>query len=408
MAYVFVADDFTGASDTLATLARGGMRARLFRDLPAIADLAGIEAWGIATDARSLGRDAILALARRIGAGLAAMAPAFLHLKICSTFDSGPETGNIALLAQTVAKVAGIADIAVLGGQPSLGRYAVFANLFARGPDGQVHRIDRHPVMAAHPVTPMHEADLIRHLAGLGLDGLHHVPRGQRGGAFPRFYDALDQADVEAAGRDLLAARRPVMVMGASSVAEGWLAARPARPPGPPVVRRTKGPVLGFAGSRSSLTTAQVAAADGLARLPVNPADMMADGPERARALDWARVRLARGQHCLLYLTAEASGGISPAALARSSAVFVRQVLDSAGTRALVVAGGDTSSAIVNALSPDWLDYAADLCPGVSVLHASIGGVEMPMVLKGGQMGGTDFFERAIAAMAAGPDQTGA
>jgi len=400
VAYVFVADDFTGASDTLATLARGGMRARLFRDLPAIADLDGIEAWGIATDARSLGRDAIHALAQRLGAGLAVMAPGFLHLKICSTFDSGPDIGNIAVLVQALARAAGIADIAVLGGQPSLGRFAVFATLFARGPDGQVHRIDRHPVMSAHPVTPMHEADLIRHLAALGLGGLHLVPRGQRGGAFPRFYDALDQADVEAAARDLLATGRHVLVMGASSVAEGWLAAHPRRPPGLPAVQSVTGPVLAFAGSRSSLTTAQVGAADALARLPVNPADMMADGPGRARALDWALVRLARGQHCLLYLTTEDSGAISPAALAKSSAVFVRQALEGADVGGLVVAGGDTSSAIVNALSPDWLEYATDICPGVPVMRARISGKDMAMALKGGQMGGADFFARAIATMA--------
>lgn len=116
MGYVFVADDFTGASDTLATLARGGYRARLFRDLPSPADLAGIEAWGIATPARALGRQDMAALAARIGAGLRRFAPGFLHLKICSTFDSGPEIGNIALLAQTLADAVGIADIAVLGG----------------------------------------------------------------------------------------------------------------------------------------------------------------------------------------------------------------------------------------------------------------------------------------------------
>ena len=54
MAYVFIADDFTGASDTLATLSRGGLRARLFRDVPSKADIVGLDAWGIATDARAL------------------------------------------------------------------------------------------------------------------------------------------------------------------------------------------------------------------------------------------------------------------------------------------------------------------------------------------------------------------
>lgn len=399
MAYVFLADDFTGASDTLATLARGGYRARLFRDLPVPADLAGIEAWGIATHARSLGRGDMAALAARIGAGLRRFAPRFLHLKICSTFDSGPEIGNIALLAQGLADAVGIADIAVLGGQPSLGRHAVFGTLFARGPDGRIHRIDRHPVMSMHPVTPMHEADLIRHLAVLGLNDLHHVPRGVGGGPFPRFYDALEQSDVVAAGQDLLASDRRLLVMGASSVAEGWLAAQAPRPRLVPAVAQSAGPILCFAGSRSSLTTAQIGAAERLARLPINPADVMAGGPGLTAAEGWARDRLARGQDCLLYLTAEASGGIAPADLATASAGLVLRVLSGGVTGGLVVAGGDTSSAIVNALAPDWLDYAADLCPGVSILQARIGGRSMALALKGGQMGGPGFFAQAIAAM---------
>jgi uncharacterized protein YgbK (DUF1537 family) len=60
--------------------------------------------------------------------------------------------------------------VAIVGGQPNLGRYCVFANLFAAvSSGGSVVRIDRHPTMRAHPVTPMHEADLRVHLAAQGL-----------------------------------------------------------------------------------------------------------------------------------------------------------------------------------------------------------------------------------------------
>ncbi|AMY70999.1 four-carbon acid sugar kinase family protein [Frigidibacter albus] len=236
------------------------------------------------------------ALAERIGAGLAAFAPGFVHVKICSTFDSGAEIGNVAVLVQGLAEALGIADIAVLAGQPSLGRYGVFGTLFARGPDGQVHRIDRHPVMAVHPVTPMHEADLGRHLAALGLHSLHKVGRGQAGGAFPRLYDLLDQGDVAQAGTDLAAAGRPLVVMGASSVAEAWLAAQPARPQTPPPRPATSGPIFAFAGSRSSLTTAQVGAAQGLARLPITPVALMQGGADLHAARDWALEWLSRGR----------------------------------------------------------------------------------------------------------------
>ena len=181
MAYVFIADDFTGASDTLATLSRGGLRARLFRDVPAKADVIGLDAWGIATEARALGHTEIDLLAARIGRGIAAFAPAFVHVKICSTFDSSLEHGNIARWALGLADATGVRDIAVIGGQPSLGRYAAFGTLFARAPDGAIHRIDRHPIMSCHPVTPMHEADLLRRAKGGDRAMVGHIQRHQRG-----------------------------------------------------------------------------------------------------------------------------------------------------------------------------------------------------------------------------------
>lgn len=398
MAYVFIADDFTGASDTLATLARAGLKARLFRDLPTPDDLVGLEAWGIATPARALDRKSMIALGQRLGKGIADFSPDFLHLKICSTFDSSPGIGNFVLMAQILSDALGIADIAVIGGQPSLGRHAIFGTLFARGPDGRVHRIDRHPVMSIHPVTPMLDADMLRHLEALGLHGLHLVLRGMAGDAFPRYYDALDQSDVEAAGRDLHSGTNRCLVIGASSVAEAWLASRGyTATVSPPHIPINGGPILAFAGSRSSLTTAQIAAAESYNRLPINPADMVAKDSRFAEAQDWAVERLARHENCIIFLTADHAGPISPADLAEASAEFVTQLIEKAQPGALVVAGGDTSSAIIGRLAPAWLDFAGMLCPGVPILRSGGATGELPLALKGGQMGALDFFDQARA-----------
>lgn len=400
MAYVFVADDFTGASDTLATLARSGLRARLFRDMPRPEACAGLDAWGIATQARALDRKAVAALGQRLGRMIALQDPDFLHLKICSTFDSSPEIGNFAVLAKALSDATGIRDIAVIGGQPSLGRYAVFGTLFARGPDGKVHRIDRHPVMAAHPVTPMSEADMLRHLDTLGLHGLARVPCGARGAGFPRYYDALDQSDVEAAGCDLLTIPGRRLVIGASSVAEGWIAAKGLVPQASTaVIPSQSGPILAFAGSRSSVTTVQIAEARSYARLPITPATMMSGGTNLAAARAWAHERLARGESCILFLTADHAEAITPATLAEASAGFVADLIGASRLGGLVVAGGDTSSAIVNRLAPEWLDYAGTLCPGVPVLHGRLPNGDLPLALKGGQMGPTDFFDQARAVL---------
>jgi len=396
MSYVFVADDFTGASDTLATLARAGMRTRLFSDVPRSDEVRELDAWGIATEARSLDKEGITALARRIGAGLFAHRPDFLHVKICSTFDSSDTIGNIALLVRGLSDAIGVPDIAVIAGQPSLGRHAVFGTLFAKGPDGCMYRIDRHPVMAAHPVTPMVEADMSLHLARLGLPDLERVNRCGKGHTFPRIYDILDQEDVTAAGQDLDATGRRLVVMGASSVAEAWLAVQSSRPPGsfkPPVA---EGPIFAFAGSRSSVTTSQIAAAASMPCLPLDPVDLMSGNGTFRNALEWSSERLQRGQDCLLYLTAESAGQTVPAALAHRSAELINKVA-AQGVGGLIVAGGDTSSAIVKQLEPQWLDYAGDVCAGVPILRARLRTGDLPLIMKGGQMGPAHFFQAAVA-----------
>ncbi|WP_347920087.1 four-carbon acid sugar kinase family protein [Paracoccus marcusii] len=400
MSYVFVADDFTGASDTLATLSRIGLRARLFRDVPSVEDVAELDAWGIATPARSLGRTAIEQLGQRIGKGLAAHVPNLVHVKVCSTFDSGPDLGNIAAFSQAIAKQTGIPDIAVVGGQPSLGRYAVFGTLFARGPDNAIHRIDRHPVMSKHPVTPMTEADLIRHLGRLGLDGLYYVGRCQQGQDFPRFYDVLEQADLNTIGRDLKACARSLVVMGPSSVAEAWFAGHVGEHISFPTAAVPSGrPIFAFAGSRSSVTTAQIGAARMLACLPIDPRNMIEKGSVAREAFNWVKDRLERRQNVIVYLTAEGSGTITPGTLALVSAEFVKRVVYECRPGGLIVAGGDTASAIVNAVAPDWLDYADEICAGVPVLRSKVNGADLSLALKGGQMGNTDFFETAIRAL---------
>src|SRR4030095_8679922 len=88
-----------------------------------------------------------------------------VHYKVCSTFDSSPSIGSIGRVMDLSRASFGPGAVPVVAATPALGRYCAFGNLFARsGTDGLVYRIDRHPIMSVHPVTPMHEADLVRHL----------------------------------------------------------------------------------------------------------------------------------------------------------------------------------------------------------------------------------------------------
>src|SRR5690606_23889774 len=88
-----------------------------------------------------------------------------VHYKVCSTFDSSPAIGSIGRAGEVGLDVFDAAAVPIVAGAPSLGRYCVFGNLFARcGAAPEVHRLDRHPTMRRHPVTPMNEADLRLHL----------------------------------------------------------------------------------------------------------------------------------------------------------------------------------------------------------------------------------------------------
>jgi uncharacterized protein YgbK (DUF1537 family) len=244
-------DDFTGATDTLAVLTQAGLRAMLFlgvpgeRQLARAADVLGgaLDAVGIAGAARSMPPPMIARELEPVGAFFARLAPPVLHYKVCSTFDSAPAIGSIGTAVRALRPHVANPLVAIVGGQPSLGRYCAFSNLFAAaGRGGAVERLDRHPTMRQHPTTPMHEADLRRHLGLQGLDpigALHYPLYGEPAAAQDAALQALlarrpaavlldlaDAAHLAPVGRllwDRAQAAR-LLAVGASSVAQALVA----------------------------------------------------------------------------------------------------------------------------------------------------------------------------------------
>ncbi|RCV88624.1 four-carbon acid sugar kinase family protein [Billgrantia montanilacus] len=396
MRYVFVADDFTGASDTLATLSRAGLRTRLYLAPPTLAEVRDLDAFGIATAARSMEQDALAATMGHLAEALKPHAPEVIHLKVCSTFDSSIEVGNIATAMNALTKGLGPATTVILGGQPSLGRYCLFGNLFAKGGDGNVHRIDRHPVMRDHPVTPMREADLRRHFAALGLPNLalFDLLALRSGGILPGnpvLCDVLDESDLQLLKDRLKHSPFPQLWVGSSSVAETcFLEASP-----PQLPDTLPGPLLVFVGSRSPMTAAQVAAATGFAKVII-PASSLAHQPDELyRQL---RELLASGRHVLAVLDEDLGHGLSPAGMAQRSADLLARLMAEHGAGTVLVAGGDTSSLAIHALAPRSIDYTGQLSPGVAICCAHFAdGSRLPVILKGGQMGEVDLFSKIRA-----------
>lgn len=426
-------DDFTGATDTLAEISQAGLRAMLFLGVPtkearvaAARALGGpLEAVGIAGATRSMAPAALRDELEPAGAFFAALGSPVLHYKVCSTFDSSTNVGSIAAAVQVLRRHVRNRLVPIVGGQPSLGRYCAFSNLFAAaGRGGVVERLDRHPTMRNHPVTPMQEADLRRHLELQGLApiaALHYpayeLPPDAQSGALLAIaasnpaavlFDVSSAAQLPAVGRLLWqqALRERLLAVGPSSVAQALIAhwradgESGAGPVPPAVLARAEGPVLVFAGSLSPVTARQVRCARSFERIAL--------GPEALTPAAAARIAgvLGAGRNVLAFTAPQDDAPPSQPTgeVARRCAQFLRDiVLDQArGSRPLRrigIAGGDTSSLAVQALGLWGLSYRGQLGAGVTVsrTHSDVPAVDgLELMLKGGQMGGEDVFEQLL------------
>ncbi len=169
---LFYGDDFTGASDNAAQYARHGLLTRLYFSNPGFDVLrqASLECdvVGVAGTARSLDTHAMTAELLPVLQDFSRLAVPLVQYKCCSTFDSSPHTGSLGHAIHLMRQVWPESFVPVHAAAPEFGRYTLFGNHFARAGQ-QVFRLDRHPVMSVHPVTPMHEADLKAVLSAQGF-----------------------------------------------------------------------------------------------------------------------------------------------------------------------------------------------------------------------------------------------
>lgn len=430
--YAWYGDDFTGASDTLATLAAAGRRALLFLGVPSAAQRAAagpLDALGIAGIARALAPEAMRAELAPVARCFAELAPALTHYKCCSTFDSAEAVGNLAVGVAMLRRPAHDPLLTVLGGQPSLGRFCAFGTLYATAQaGGEVHRIDRHPTMSRHPVTPMHEADLRRHLQVLGLArvGLVDLRALDAAATEPaRLDDAVQQAlaaapdtllfdsthhrHLQAIGRWLWrrAAARPLLLLGASSVAQAALSAWPGEADTVPTARPVDGigpapsPVFLLVGSLSPVTAAQVQHAQGRYQtVAIEPARLLQDGEALDTLARDCAAALGRGASVLARTVAPTDNGPPPLAVAQVCGDLLARVLAlSPQVRRVGVAGGDTSSMALRALGAWALAWSGHLAAGVALsrLHADAAALDgLELMLKGGQMGPPELFVQLL------------
>jgi 3-oxoisoapionate kinase len=414
--YGWYGDDFTGATDTLATWAERGFRALLFLREPTPEQLAAagpLDVIGIAGATRSMPPAAATTHLDAAGRFFAAQGVELLHYKCCSTFDSAPHVGSIAAAVKALTPHFRNAFVPIVGGQPNLGRYCLFGTLFAAaGAGGEIHRIDRHPTMSVHPVTPMGEADLRRHLAAQGLarvglldyrayvgdqaNALLDACLGTRPDAV--LLDVADAADLPIIGR-LIADRLragPMLAVGPSSVAQALAAANKDERgfAASTTPARCDGPILALVGSLSPVTRAQVKAASKYRQVEVDPARLLNE-PGYADAIRQRSLHLLASKNVMLVTEPVRHQPKQADHAAIATGALLRAILSDATVSRLIVAGGDTSSHAVAALDAWGLSYRAPLTPGAPLcrIHSDDKRLDgLDIVLKGGQMGPLNFF----------------
>ncbi len=416
-AVVFYGDDFTGSVDALLQFARRGWSGRLFTRLPDAAGLARaaaeVDVVGVAGISRSLAPDDMDAELRPVFAAFAALDPALVQYKACSTADSAPHVGSLGRVVELAREAFGERPVPMLFAQPDFGRYTVLGQHFA-AEQGVVYRLDRQPTMSRHPSTPMTEAQLAVHigrqtalpvgsLSLLSYDGLAERLRASADAAV--VLDALTDEHLVEVGTALGALPAPVFAIGSGGLSHGVAAASPGEGTAIPATSSATGPVLVVSGSRSAKTRRQAdaAAAAGwlVGALPLEAGSFASTTSEVLAALRAGRSVALTSDDA----DVDAAGGrpLLPA-IAEAAASLVSAAAREGASRRIIVCGGDTSSRVTRLLGVDALSIAANPWGNVVLLRAhsddaAIDGLEL--LLKGGQVGADALFTDVDALSAA-------
>lgn len=408
-----IADDLTGATDLGVTLAREGLSVVQLNGLPG-ADVAlpAVDAVVVALKSRTIAPGEAVAQSLTALDWLRARGAARFYFKYCSTFDSTAQ-GNIGPVTEALQDALGATLVPATPAYPRNKRTVYLGHLFV----GDVLLSDSG--MRHHPLTPMTDANLVRVLAAqatrkVGLVGYADVEAGADAvrsrlaalvgeGCRHAIVDAIRDEHLVAAGR---ACVELPLTTGGSGLALGLaraLADR-ARPTAGGWTKPAPGaPVAWLSGSCSEATRAQVAAARDLATaIRLDPLALAAD-PQLASAIAAQAVAALGGRPVLVYATAapdevavaqRALGTERAADVVETAFRVIARALAAAGVRAFVVAGGETSGAVVEALAVRALAIGPEIDPGVPWTLA-VGGEPCRLALKSGNFGARDFFAKA-------------
>lgn len=412
-----IADDLTGATDVALMLAREGMRVVQTVGVPASAE-ALPEADAVVVSMKSRTNPAAEAVEWSLAAcdALLGAGARQILFKYCSTFDS-TDAGNIGPVAEALMRRLGVRWTVACPAFPANGRSVYQGHLFVGA------QLLSDSPMKDHPLTPMRDSNLVRVLqrqtsVKVGLVSVSTIEGGAAATrkAFESLAadapciaigDAISDAHLRVLGEAFAGEK---LLTGGSGIALGlpdnFRRAGLLEPKGAPrPFHAPAGKTAVLAGSCSAATRGQVADAvsKGIETFALDPL-AIADGrltPDHV--LDWAAPRLG-ARPVLVYSTAEPEavkaaqdklGRDAAGALVERLLAEVAQGFAAAGVTRLVVAGGETSGAVVGALGVSMLEIGPEIDPGVPWTLAA-DGASMALALKSGNFGAPDFFTKAL------------
>jgi 3-dehydrotetronate 4-kinase len=412
LAFGAIADDITGASDLANTLVRGGLSTILAIGTPE-AEVADVEAVVIALKTRTIAAADAVSQSLAAYRWLAARPAGAMMVKYCSTFDSTAD-GNIGPVVDAVLDASGGKLSIVCPAFPTTKRTVYKGHLFV----GDVPLNESS--MRDHPLTPMRDSSLVRLMGSQTRHPVILVPwetvaegaaavaaaldAAIAGGARHVVVDAITDQDLRVIAE---AAQGRALLTGGSGIAIGVPQLYGASGGSGYSVdfSDVEGASFVVAGSCSAATNGQVAAfqATGAPAYHLDPLCLADDPASLVEAFNWVREHLGR-RPILIYSTAQPEalraaqariGAERAASLVEHALARITAEAVDAGARRIVVAGGETSGAVMHALGVRLLRIGPEIDPGVPWTR-TLGEKALALALKSGNFGRPDFFTRAF------------
>lgn len=409
-----IADDFTGATDLAGTLVREGMRTVQMIGVPS-GPPPEVDAIVVALKSRTTPAKDAIAQSLAALEWLHAAGCRQFFFKYCSTFDS-TEEGNIGPVGEALLGALDSDFTVACPAFPRNQRTICKGYLFV----GDV--LLNESGMQDHPLNPMTDANLVRVLGrqtegSVGLVDYATVRQGaaatrqafsllRSGGTRFAIVDALDDTDLRTIGE---ACADMPLITGGSGIAvglpdnfrrKGLLESSEPADNLPDIAGHAA--VLAGSCSRATRQQVEIMARDHPA-LRIDPMELAGDDMAVARALDWAAPKLA-GRPVLIYASADPDdvrkaqdilGQERAGTLVENAMAEIARGLVDTGVRRLIVAGGETSGAVVGGLGITGLRIGPEIDPGVP-WTASLGEMPLLLALKSGNFGAPDFFTKAF------------